>query len=400
MKELYTYLLLIFILGSSDSYGQGQWIKKESFPGPARHRSTGFSIGNKGYVGGGHINSGTLITYDDYWEYDPASDAWTQIADYGGGQRYHSVAFTLDGAAYVGTGENGTFEYTSDFWKYVPLVNTWFPVADLPGNPRRASSSFIVDGIAYVGLGQSETGYETDFYRFDPAANSWTPVASFVGSPRSGAVSFAYGEFGYIATGHEVGAATNDFYSYHPSSDTWTQLTDVDTTLRQDATGFTLNDKGYVLTGNNEMGTDSYKDVWEYDFVDGTWTRISDFPGSARRYFVSFVIGNKEYCCGGTDGTNLKDLWQFDPTVGGISEKENLNLSVYPNPSNGVLRIMGVEEFQGISLELYQDDGRLIHSQDMISGVIQIPDDLSSGRYLLKIYSNGRYITTEPLILF
>ena len=45
--------------------------------------AVGFSIGSKGYIGTGY--NGSL--YKDFWEYDPATNAWTQKADFGGTAR-------------------------------------------------------------------------------------------------------------------------------------------------------------------------------------------------------------------------------------------------------------------------------------------------------------------------
>ena len=103
MKGLFVVLFFGLVLIPEMGYAVGRtWYQRAHHGGDARHRVTAFSIGNKGYLGGGHVNSGVLITYSDYWEYDPATNTWTQIADYGGGQRYHSSAFTIGNAAYVG----------------------------------------------------------------------------------------------------------------------------------------------------------------------------------------------------------------------------------------------------------------------------------------------------------
>src|SRR5687767_11341276 len=82
----------------------GAWIEKANFGGDARHRATAFSIGNRGYMGLGHVNSIVDILFNDFWEYDPGSNSWTQKANFGGGLRYHATAFTIGNFAYVGTG--------------------------------------------------------------------------------------------------------------------------------------------------------------------------------------------------------------------------------------------------------------------------------------------------------
>ena len=43
-----------------------------------------FSIGSKAYIGTGQDDSSY---YKDFWEYDPATDTWTQKADFGGDRR-------------------------------------------------------------------------------------------------------------------------------------------------------------------------------------------------------------------------------------------------------------------------------------------------------------------------
>ena len=233
-----TSLTATFIIFLIPFFGLGQngWFQKSSHGGDARHRCTAFSIGNKGYFGGGHINSGVTITNEDYWQYDPSTDSWTQIADFGGGKRYHATAFTIGNWAYVGCGEDGADEYHNDFWKYSPIVNTWFPSEELPGNPRRGAVSFVINDEAYVGTGQSDFGYEVDFYKFDPTTETWTAIADFLGEARSGSVAFSHDEIGYLGTGHVLGAATKDFYSYEPVTDIWVQKSNVGTFLRQDAT--------------------------------------------------------------------------------------------------------------------------------------------------------------------
>jgi len=292
-RLIHIYVFLLALMAPSN--GRATWVKMESIPGEARHRCSGFSIGSKGYIGGGHINSGITKSYKDWWEYDTATDSWTQIADYGGGYRYQLATFSINGHGYAGCGEDQIGDYRSDFWRYVPLVNTWFPLADLPGLARRGPTSFVINDVPYVGLGQSggpmNGGYELDFYLYNDVLDEWFPIADFIGTARSGGVGFAYGDKGYVGTGHVLGAATRDFFEYNSGTDIWTQLADVDTTYRQDATGFELNGKGYIFTGNDEPGEISYDDVWEYDFTTNTWIQLPDFHGNARRFMISFVIG-------------------------------------------------------------------------------------------------------------
>jgi len=404
MKKFYPlFILSLLACAPFVSYTISRsWYQKAPIGGDARHRCTGFSIGNKGYIGGGHINSGVVITYKDYWEYDPATNSWTQIADYGGGFRYHSSAFTIGNAAYVGCGENSTHEYTKDFWKYVPEVNTWFPIADLPGIERRGGVAFTINGKGYFGTGQSDEGYQTDFYVYDPETNSWSSVADFPGEPRSAAVSFAYTDKGYVGTGHMVGAAMNDFYEYNPALDEWTTKASVGGSIRQDATAFCIDGKGYIGLGNDNLGND-FGDIWEYDFAADTWTQIEDFSGLKRRYAVAFDIDNIVYLGSGTDGTNMKDFWAYAPTVSIIeNELSDLEVTAYPNPSTDIITIQSTlpeVHLNNITYAVSNINGKTYREEKITSNTLVLnKQDFGTGQFFLQFSYNGVPLLTKKLL--
>ena len=65
----------------------GSWVQKPDFAGGGRIRAGGFSIGGKGYIIGG-TSHGAEPT--DFWEYDTATNKWTQKAAFPGGAREYS----------------------------------------------------------------------------------------------------------------------------------------------------------------------------------------------------------------------------------------------------------------------------------------------------------------------
>lgn len=400
-RKKYITTIFSFIVFISLGFATGRpWYQRAHIGGDARHRCTAFSIGNKGYYGAGHVNSGTVITYKDYWEYDPATNSWTQIADFGGGLRYHSSAFTIDGAAYVGGGEDHESNYTNDFWKYIPEINTWFPISDLPAIGRRGGVAFTIDGKGYYGTGQSDLGYRLDFFAYDPALDEWSAVADFPGEARNAAVSFVYNSKGYVGTGHKIGEALNDFYMYDPSTDIWEVKTSVGGSIRQDAMGFCIDGKGYIGTGNDDLGND-FKDIWEYDFETDTWTEIAEFTGQKRRYAVTFVINDIPYLAGGTDGTNFKDLWAFTPSVSIPENEIELDYSIYPNPTTNNAKI----EFKSnqilneeVQIKIYDLNGELINEYyPKAQYIILDRVDFNAGTYIITFQQNARIIKTEKI---
>ncbi|MBN4071197.1 T9SS type A sorting domain-containing protein [Crocinitomix catalasitica] len=407
MLLIRTSILILAMTLTTSSYAEMSWVKMANIPGEAKHRCSGFSIGSKGYIGGGHINSTIPTSYEDWWEYDPATDSWTQIADYGGGRRYQMGTFSINGHGYAGCGEDETGNYRSDFWRYVPLVNTWFPLTDLPGLARRGPTSFVINDVPYVGLGQSggplNGGYELDFYSYNDASDEWIPISDFIGNARTGGVGFAYGDKGYVGTGHMSGAATRDFFEYDSGTNIWTQLADVDTTYRQDATGFELNGKGYILTGNDLAGDISYDDIWEYDFATDIWKQLPDFHGASRRFMVSFVIGNFAYAGGGTNGTNLTDFWRYDPTYSSISEFDLAGgIKIYPNPSTDFVTVDLTDtstknEYRDI--RLFNAQGKLVLRKKLYNEENTISlSGFVAGTYTLKVHSSVGEIASTQII--
>ncbi len=384
ITSIHTCILALLACLSTEFAISGTWTQKADHGNAARHRAFGFSIGSRGYTGLGHVNSGGIVNYRDIWEYDPSTDTWTQKADFAGGERYHCTAFSIGNYGYVGMGHDSLDQYRTDMWRFDPVANTWTAISNFPGEERRGAAAFVINGIAFVGTGQATSGYKDDFFKYDPLSDTWVPMANFIGSPRSGAVAFSHNGIGYVGTGHEFGDATKDFYAYDPLTNMWTQKADVGDTLRQDAAGFVLDGKGYLGTGNDVDGNFNYDDMWQYDFDLDTWTQIEDFAGMKRRYAFTFVIGGSAYLGGGTNGTNFKDLWVYDPYLSAENQLTELNFNVFPNPSTGNISI-SPEQQSSYIIDVFDITGRpVFHSTIFGQRTIDLTNQ-SPGIYVLRL---------------
>ena len=285
------------------------WIQKADFGGGERFGAIGFSIGSKGYMGTG-ISSVISGGYSkDFWEYDPATSVWTQKADFGGAARSYAVGFSIGSKGYIGTGVDGHTFY-KDFWEYDPVANLWAQKADFGGAARCLSTSFSIGSKGYIGTGVDGYTANKDFWEYDPATNAWNQKADFGGAARYYATSFSIGSKGYIGTGFSS-SYTKDFWEYNPATDAWVQKTDFGGAARNAATGFSIGSKGYIGTGANG----SYmKDFWEYNPATNGWAQKADFGGAARYFAASFSIGSKGYVGTGEDDNSIyKDFWEYDP---------------------------------------------------------------------------------------
>ena len=118
----FSCVLTISSLISLSSFAQSPgWVQKQSLYISAlpRTEAVGFSIGNKGYIGLGAGNYGSdnligAVTFNnDFWEFDPVTNVWTQKASYPGAGTLGSVGFSIGTKGYNGTGSG-----TNDFWEY------------------------------------------------------------------------------------------------------------------------------------------------------------------------------------------------------------------------------------------------------------------------------------------
>src|SRR6185312_2072168 len=93
---------------------------------------------------------------NDFYEYNPASDTWSKIADFPGVGRENGVSFEINGIGYMGLGTDYTYSVQyKDFWRYDPVGKTWARMADYPGSATIANTYFSCNGKGYVGLGNN-----------------------------------------------------------------------------------------------------------------------------------------------------------------------------------------------------------------------------------------------------
>ncbi|MBD0254767.1 MAG: galactose oxidase [Cytophagales bacterium] len=287
------------------------WVQTAEFAGAGRQLAVSFSIGGKGYCG---IGSGEGITaLKDFWEFDPAAKTWTRKADFAGAPRSAAIAFSIGNKGYIGTGadNNGGSALTyQDFWEYDPATDKWTKKADFPGGEVYYAACFTIGNKGYVGTGIKNGTLLYDFYEYDPAADRWTRKADFAGTPVDAAVGFSIGNKGYIGLGNRPLGSSKEFWEYNPATDQWSRKKDFPGAAMYFATGFALNGRGYVGLGS-QGGTE----FWEYNPGSDAWSRAVDFLGGSRENATGFVIGNKAYVGTGYRGGYLKDVWAFMPAA-------------------------------------------------------------------------------------
>jgi hypothetical protein len=285
-----------------DKFTYRVWTAKAAFGGTSRGFAVGFALSDKFYLGTGYDLNGAVK--DDFWMYDPSTNAWTQKADFGGASRNGAIGFAVGSYGYIGLGYNGV-TYLADFWQYNPTGNYWTQKTNYGGGGRYCASSFVLGSYGYVGLGDTLTpGPTNTWWRYDPTGNSWTQKANYGGSARDSASAFSIGSYAYVGCGWPAtGVMTKDWWRY--SENSWTQMSDLGGYARFGAAGFNIGSDGYVVGGalRSVTGFD-VRDAYKYDVTGNSWSGIADYASStySLKYLVGVGIGTEAYVATGIQG--------------------------------------------------------------------------------------------------
>ncbi len=342
----------------------GSWDKLGDFAGYPRDGAVGFVINNIAYVGTGY-NYASNKFLNDFWRYDPTSDAWYPMANFplsaiGGLGRSGAVAFTLNGKGYVGGGYNllnGSTNPLSDFYEFDPNSGTggkWTRIADFGYSPAQADTTvsarygagaFTVQDAAgndraFVGWGQDINQFNyKDLWEYDATNNVWVPRPG-AGSKRIYPFIFIIDNMAYVGGGYDAAGgnsypvdfnkfdvtklnpdgtgspwiAMNGLTGKDPNGNVITQPK-----TRQQACTFSIDGFGYLTLGSAGSG-----DCWQYAPATDTWLQYfsmtTNIPiaGASRTAAVGLTLKVGDHFCGivttgGNGSLKYDDSWKFDP---------------------------------------------------------------------------------------
>ena len=381
MKQ--TLCILFLLCTANYSFGESVWNQKSKIPAVGRHRGTGLAIANKGYIGLGHMNgTGNNIVYSDWWEFDPATNSWTQKSDYPIGT-YGSIAFSVENYAYV----NGGVYAGQDYYKYSPATNEWTPISSCPVD--------IADRTAFTVSNKAYVVTVNQLYQYTPETDIWEEKQAPTFAINSWCTSFTIGSSGYVKSGTSL-------YEYKPSVDAWAERASFPGENSNGSASFSIDGVGYIVSGYSGFLSPVVPFVWSYNPASNSWTQEEDFYGTSRRFSASFSINGKGYIGSGTNGTNMNDFWEFNPGLEGLDfkESENIKISAYPNPANEQISFNLKNIDNGnYSIIIFDTFGRLIENKVITEQFVTLQrNELASGLYFYKITENETLITKGTFI--
>jgi N-acetylneuraminic acid mutarotase len=310
-----------------------KWFQDASPTSFGRVYGVGFSIGAKGYVGGGQygLPGQAQVSLSDFWEYDPTSNTWAQKASMPTPLQ-ESASFVVGTQGYVCTGIENTQTATlisNLLYQYDQASNTWTSKADFPGGYRRGAVGIGVNSVGYVGMGGSSPSYNglTDWWQYYPATDQWTQKASFPGGGRIYASGFSIGGSGYLTCGAaSIGSyvsSYNDLWMYVPKFDSWSREADLPASPRESAVGFNYGTtEGALMGGRIISGPQTnicLNDFWHYTQSTNQWTQDLNMAGGGRFGAVGYSINGVPYVGTGINYQSqnwyLNDFWNLGYSI-------------------------------------------------------------------------------------
>jgi hypothetical protein len=401
MKNHFLSAMIFLFACLATNIGNAQtWTQKNNLAGVPRQAMVSFTIGNYMYIVTGGDNT---TMYNTLWQYDPATDSYTQKASFPGTDRTSASSFVVGANAYLGLGTGATFNTKeNDFWKYDAVADAWSQVASMPGIARSGATAISIGGKGYVMGGSSVMGPVADVWEYDPANDSWLQknnLPAIIG-PRYGATGFSLGNEGYFGTGCSLNSDNHrDFWRYNPVNDSFAQIDSLPLYAgRSGAVSFVLGGNGFV--GSGSIGDCLYyADFFEFNPATGHWTAIASLP-VPRACAVAGVVGGKAYVMGGRFSymNMCGETWEYGSglTTDVLPPVELLMVSLYPNPFTDAFSVKGA---QGANVMIMDMAGRMVQNERITEAEQMIHcETLPAGMYSIEIVNEGKIILAKKMI--
>ena len=120
--------------------------------------------------------------------------------------------------------------------------------------------------------------------------------------------------------------------------------------------------------------------------------------GGSASYSIGQVVYSGQEGSGGSLNQGVQQAYDIATTLG--AELENIDLTVYPNPTSDYLNLsVSDDDLSSLTYVLYDMQGRTIASQNITANTTSISmQGLASAAYILKINKNNNPLKTYRII--
>ena len=178
------------------------WAQKASLPGPFAE-AVCFTAGGLGFTATGRTGNAGNPFSNSVYAYNPASNTWTVKAPFAGAARLKATGLSINAKGYLGGGSPGT-GFTGDWWEYDLATDSWTQSLSLP-SAVGAATAFEVNNKGYM-IGRFGGANSTLNWEYAPAGSvSAGPVVSTCAS--SGPQQLAGTPAGGVWTGPGISSS-------------------------------------------------------------------------------------------------------------------------------------------------------------------------------------------------
>ncbi len=261
-------VILSFFAACATAHAQGQWAGLA--PMPAAQQECGVAaLGGLVYVVGGF--DADAQSTNRVWRYDPAPDAWQEVAPLPATQPLNHVACApLGGKVYAIGGLRDDFSAVASCFVYDPATNAWSPIAPL-ALARGAAAAAVIDGKVYA-AGGLPAARSRDFAVYDPALNQWTALPSMP-TGRDHLVGAAVDGRFYAIAGRAAGLLRAENERYDPASGAWLARAPI-TTARAGCGAAVVHGRVFVFGGEGDRADPNglFDETEAFDPVANAWS--------------------------------------------------------------------------------------------------------------------------------
>ena len=283
----------------------------DRFDGTGRYFPMMWASGGKYYIGGGYrsaCNSGA-----NFWSYDPTTDVWTVLAPIPGGCRHYAATFTIGDKLYFNGGKaddepwNLGDTYFSGTFEYDIASNIWTQKASHPNGNMFGHIAWVYQDKAYMvcGILSSVLGTaQKKFYEYNPANDQWTQLQDYPASLGiMNGTSVVTGDVAYVLGGYqkdpnETFPAYNDnnfyTYTYNHTTSSWSLLCPgTEGVVNSNGASSYYNSPQFASMHGGDIYLFNFYSVYKLNLTTNTWSPYGTIANACDEYNI-----DPSYDCG------------------------------------------------------------------------------------------------------
>ena len=266
----------------------------------------------------------------------PSSGPWTDLPDAPGNVMDNAAVRGDDGKLYSVAGTTSGFTPTGNGYAYDPATRAWSPIADVPTPVQQPAAAFI-DGKLILAGGWSVGGVMRSTVQiYDPASDTWKAGAAMPHPHGAAAYGVLNGKL-YVVGGctDTCAAATSTVDVYDPATNAWRLAADYPEKLAYFGCG-SVNGRLACAGGTPVVTNTGSTSTYIYDPHANAWTKSADLPYDVWGAAFSSANGQLLISGGAADDSHVVtnqgvafSMTGSDPATGTWAALPNSNNAAY-----------------------------------------------------------------------